>query len=145
MHTTQKRPINIKDPALSPKKIAVAIGDVDNAIGLVRLKDEKNKTHISLKPFLTAVKYFDLEKVQITVDADGFESLHGMDPDLFYHTEESLRKQGLREIPKESYPSPYGGSLYYDDPLWRVTRELRNVEGRNIELMQIALWDSGRG
>ncbi len=112
MHTTQKTPINIKDSALSPKVIAMAIGDIDNEIALVRLKDEKNKSHISLRPFFMATKYFNMINAQMTVDAEGFESLHGMDPDLFYHTEESLREPVLREVPKESYPSPYGGLLY---------------------------------
>jgi hypothetical protein len=130
MDTTQKKPINIKDPTLSPKVIAMLIGDVDNKIALARLKDEKNKTYLSLKPFLMmATKHFNLKNAQMEVDADGFEDLHRMNPDLFYHTEESLKEQGLREVPKESYPSPYGGSLYYDDALWRNARELRHVEG----------------
>jgi hypothetical protein len=141
MQSTPKILINIKDPALRPKIIAVAIDNVDNAIGLVRLKDEKNKSFISLKPFLTAVKFFNLEGVQRSVDAEGYECLHGVDPDLFYHTANSLRKQRLGEISKYPYPSLYGGSLFYDESLWRLTREVINVEGRNIELIQIALWE----
>ncbi len=46
------------------------------------------------------------------------------------------------EVSKDPYPGPYGGSLYYDDPLWRLTRELCNMEGRNIELLEIALWEN---
>jgi hypothetical protein len=62
MQSTPKILINIKDPAVSPKINTGAIDNVDNAISLVRLKDEKNKTFISLKPFLMAVKYLDLEE-----------------------------------------------------------------------------------
>jgi hypothetical protein len=75
------------------------------------------------------------------VDAEGFEDLHGMNPDHFYPNEQSLREQGLREIPRDPYPSPYGGTLYQDDALWRAARDLRNVEGRNWELLQITLWE----
>ena len=46
----------------------------------------------------------------------------------------------MREIPRDSYPSPYGGTLYNDNALYRAARELRNVEGRNWELLQITLW-----
>jgi hypothetical protein len=52
-----------------------------------------------------------------------------MDPDLFYHTANSLRKQGLREIPKDADPSPYGGSLYYDEP--------QHFLGRMISLQRL--------
>ncbi len=83
MDTTQKKPINIKDPTLSPKVIAMLIGDIDNKIALARLKDEKTKTHIPLKPFFMATKYFNLKNAQMTVDVDGIEDLHGMNPDLF--------------------------------------------------------------
>ncbi len=79
MQSTPKILFNINDPALRPKTIAVAIDNVDNAIGLVRLKDEKNKSFISLKLFLTAVKFFNLEGVHGSVDAEGYECLHGME------------------------------------------------------------------
>jgi hypothetical protein len=75
-----------------------------------------------------------MKDVQTMVNTEGYEDLHGMNPDLFYHTEKSLREQGLREIPKESYPSPFGGSLWNEDALWRLTRDLRNVEGRNWDI-----------
>ncbi len=87
------------------------------------------------------MKFFNLEGVQGSADAEGYECLHGMDPDLFYHTANSLRKQGLGEISKDPYPSPYGGSLFYDESLWRLTKEVINVEGRKIELIQIAVWE----
>jgi hypothetical protein len=107
MDTTQKKPINIKDQTLSPNVIAMLIGDVDNKIALARLKDEKNKTHLSLRPILMATKHFNLKNAQMGVDADGFEDLHGMNPDLFYHTEESLKEQGLRE-------------RIISKPIWRI-------------------------
>ncbi len=88
-----------------------------------------------------AVKFFNLDAVQGSVDAEGYECFQGMDPDLLYRTENSLRKQGLGGVSKDPYPGPFGGSLYYDDTLWKLTRELSDVEGRNIELMQIALWE----
>ena len=71
----------------------------------------------------------------------GHEDLHEMKPDHFYHNEKTLKEQGLREIPREAYPSPYGGSLYNDIPLYRAAKDLRNVEGRNWETLQIALWE----
>jgi hypothetical protein len=142
MQSTQRILMNIKSPALRPKEIAMAIDHLDNAIGLARLKDEKTKLYIPLKPFFAALKFFNMEGVpQAVLDADGYESLRGMDPDLLYHTDLSLRKQGLVEVPKDSYPSPYGGSLYHDQSLWNLTRDVINVEGRNIEHIQIAQWE----
>jgi hypothetical protein len=102
MNATQKKPINMKDPTLSPREIAMLMGEIDNKVALARVKDEKTKTYLSVKPILVATKHFNMKDVQMTVDAEG----------TFYHTEKSLREQGLREIPRESYPSPYGGSLY---------------------------------
>jgi hypothetical protein len=82
-----------------------------------------------------------MKNAQPVVDAEGFEDLHVMNPDDLYHDEHSLRRQGLREIPRDSYPSPYGGSLRNDDTLYRTAKDLRNVEGRNWETLQIAVWE----
>ena len=114
---------------------------IDNEMALVRVKDERNKTSIPAKAIWMAIKHFNMKNVQLSVDADGFEVLHGMNRDLLYHDEHSLREQGLREIPRDPYPSPYGGSLYYNDALWKATREIINVEGRNWENLQIAVWE----
>jgi hypothetical protein len=95
-----------------------------------------------LKPWLLAVRYFNLDIALSYIDGEGFESMQGMNRDLFYHTEDSLRKQGLVEIPKVQYPGPYGGSLYEDNALWRLTIDLSNMEGRNNDPMIIALWDT---
>jgi hypothetical protein len=91
---------------MRPTTIAVAIDNVDNIIGLVRCKDEKSKAFISLKPLLTAVKFFNLEAVQGSVDAEGYESMPGMDRDSIYHTGDSLRKQGVAEVSKDPSPGP---------------------------------------
>jgi hypothetical protein len=99
MNTKQRNPINIKDPTLSPREIAMLMEEADNQVALVRVKDEKTKTCLSLKLILAATKHFDLKNVQTSVDAEGFE------PDLFYPNEQSLREQGLREIPRDPYPS----------------------------------------
>ena len=139
--TTKRTPINIKDPSQSPKQIAMLMREIDNVLALVRVKDEKTKTFLSVKLAWLATKYFNLKKIRTSVDSEGFEDLNGMDPDQFYHNEKSLKEQGLREIPKEEYPSPYGGSLYNDLPLYRAARDLRNVEGRNWETLQVTLWE----
>ncbi len=115
--------------------------EADNEVALVRVKDEKTKTFLLLKLIWNATKHFDLKNVRISVDAEGYEDLHGMNPDHLYHNEQSLKEQGLREISRDLYPSPYGGTLYHDDALYRAARELRNVEGRNWELLQITLWE----
>jgi hypothetical protein len=113
-------------------------------MSLVRVKDDRTKSLLPARLIWTATKYFDTKNVQPSVDADiaeGFEDLHGMNPDHFYHNERRLREQGLREIPRDSYPSPYGGTLYNDEALFRAAKELRNVEGRNWETLQIAVWE----
>ncbi len=115
----------------------------DNEMALVRVKDERTKSFLSMKSIWMGMKHFNFKNVQLRVDAEGFEDLHGMNPDLLYHNEQSLKEQGLREISRDSdgYPSPYGGTLYNNDALYRAARELRNVEGRNWELLQITLWE----
>ena len=113
---------------------------VDDEMSLVRVRDDRTKTQISAKLVWLATKYFNMKNARPVVDADGHEDLHGMDPDHFYHDERSLKEQGLREVSRDAYPSPYGGTLYDNDALWRLTRELRNVEGRNIELLQNLLY-----
>jgi hypothetical protein len=115
--------------------------EADNQVVLARVKDEKTKTFLSMKIILAATKHFDMKNIHTSVDAEGFEDLKGMNRDHFYHNEQSLREQGLREIPRDPYPSPYGGTLYQDDALWRAARDLRIVEGRNWETLQIALWE----
>ncbi len=67
--------------------------------------------------------------------------MQGMNQDLFYHTVDSLRKQGLVEIPKVQYPGPYGGSVYEDNTLWKLTRDLSNMKGRIDESMIMVPWD----
>ena len=114
---------------------------VDNVLALARVKDERTKTFLSLKLIWTATKYFDLKNIRTSVDSEGHEDLHEMKPDHFYHNEKTLKEQGLREIPREAYPSPYGGSLYDDKMLYRAAKDLRNVEGRYWETLQIALWE----
>ncbi len=130
--------INIKDPSLKPKTLAAAIDGIQNDVSLVRYKDERNKAWMSLKPLLQAVKHFNMDITQSSIDGEGFERMQGINRELFYHSEDSL--QGLVEIPVQ-YPGPYGESLYEDNTLWKLTRDLSNIEGRNIEPMIMALWD----
>jgi hypothetical protein len=89
------------------------------------------------------VENFKLDIDHPHIDGNGFDCMHGMNRDLFYHTEDSLRKQGLVEIPKFQYPLAglYGGSLYEDNTLWRLTSELSNMKGRNTKAMIMALSD----
>ncbi len=101
MDTKQRKPINIKDPALSPREIAQLMVRAENEMALVRVKDERNKSSLSLRPIWMAMKYFDFKNVQLRVDAEGYEDLQGMNPDLLYHNEQSLREQGLREISRD--------------------------------------------
>jgi hypothetical protein len=142
MNTNQRKQVNIKDASLSPREIAMLMMRTDNEMALVRVRDERTKSTISAKLIWLATKYFNMKNVQPVVDAEGFEVLHGMNPDNFYHNERSLKEQGLREIARDPYPSPYeGGSLYHDEALWKAARELRNVEGRNWENLLIAVWE----
>jgi hypothetical protein len=113
----------------------------ENEVALVRVKDDRTKSFLQMKPIWMGMKHFNFKNVQLRVDAEGYEDLNGMDPDLLYHDEKSLREQGLREISRDGYPSPYGGTLYHDDALYRAAKVLRNVEGRNWELLQITLWE----
>ena len=96
--------INIQVPSMKPKTPAAAMDGIQNDVSLARFKDERTKVWLSLKPWPLAVKYFKLDIDRHYVDGNGFESMHGMNRDLFYHTEDSLRKQGLVEIPKVQYP-----------------------------------------
>ncbi len=81
MNTKQRKPINIKDPTLSPREIAQLMIQADNEVALVRVKDDRTKTFLSVKLIWTATKHFDLKNVQLSVDAEGHEDLHGMNPD----------------------------------------------------------------
>ena len=141
MNTTQRKQINIKDASLSPREIAMLVMKVDDEMSLVRVRDDTTKTQISAKQVYLATKYFNMKNARPVVDADGHEDLHGMDPNHLYHDERSLKEQGLREVSRDAYPNPYeGGSLWHDTMLWKAARELRNIEGRNWENLQIAVW-----
>ena len=107
MNTKQRTPINIKDPSLSPRQIAMLMNEADKEMALLRVKDDKTKSFISLKPIWNATKHLDFRNVRTSVDAEGFEDLQGMNSDHLYHNEQTLKEQGLLEISRDGYPSPY--------------------------------------
>ncbi len=81
MDTKQRKPINIKEPALSPREIAQLLMRAENEMALARVKDERKKLSLLLRPIWMAMKYFDFKHVQLRVDAEGYEDLQDMDMD----------------------------------------------------------------
>ncbi len=98
--------INIKDPLRKSKTLEAAMDSVPNDVSLIRWKDERTKLWTPLKSLLQAVKYFKLNINHPYVDGEGFDCMHGTNRDLFYHTDDSLRKQGLIKISKLPYLGP---------------------------------------
>jgi hypothetical protein len=77
---------------------------IRNDVSLARYIDERNKVWMSLKPWLLGVEYFNMDIAQPYMDGEGFESMQGMNRNLFYLTDDNLRKQGSVEIPKVQDP-----------------------------------------
>ncbi len=72
--------------------------------------------------------------------SDGFSSVHGMNKDYFFHSRETLQRQGLVQIPNNEYPSIYGGSLDNNTALYAEVGDSIRLEGRNITSMTSLIW-----